>query len=77
MTVFCPTNSINLHSPPIMWNCQDTSSILADPPDAYMIVYGQPIFWLYRHNKVAATSLWSSTLIGRNFLHNKVVWKWV
>ena len=41
-----PANSTNLHSLPIMCNCQESASIVAHTPDKHSINYGQPHFWL-------------------------------
>ena len=44
-------NSTTLHSHPIICNCQDTTSIIAHPPDIHAISYNQPIYSSYGEHK--------------------------
>ena len=47
-----PGNSTTLHSPSVMHNCQNTSSIITHPTSRHPINYYEPNFWLYVQHRV-------------------------
>ena len=68
-------NSTILHSPPIMCYCQDTSSIIANPPKTHPISKGQLNFCLYRQHKKQPPLRKKSLIINSSLytLHGRIL----